>query len=154
MCFHIMTNTCWYICNRQFYEDMGILDFSGHIRALAVLIRVADQGNLLVWQLGRHLCLPKAVWSHPCRPVTATPNKEEMVSVRVNTITTLLFNILCEQMQKYFDQNFSFKPMQNLCIGDILLNHCEKLFVKSHTLLKFTSENNVLNNSCATYKAL
>jgi hypothetical protein len=58
---------------------------SGHIRALTESFdsKLADAGNPLVWQLGRHLCRPRADWSHlgnrgdltSSRPAEAVPLK-------------------------------------------------------------------------------
>jgi hypothetical protein len=64
---HTDTNTPRYVSNRQIFEDLGIPFFADHIRALTESFnsKIADAGNLLVRQLGRHLCLPRAVWSHP-----------------------------------------------------------------------------------------
>jgi hypothetical protein len=43
------------------------LFFADHIRALIESLgsKLADAGNPLVRQLGRHLCQPRADWSHP-----------------------------------------------------------------------------------------
>jgi hypothetical protein len=47
---------------RQIHEDLGIPLFTDHIRALTESSdsKIADAGNLLFRQLGRHLCRPRA----------------------------------------------------------------------------------------------
>jgi hypothetical protein len=61
-CLRIATNAPWYVGNRQVHEDLGIPFFADHIRALTESFdsKLADTGNPLVRQLGRHLCRPKA----------------------------------------------------------------------------------------------
>jgi hypothetical protein len=61
-CVRIATNAPWYVSNRQIHEDLGILFFADHIRALTESfdLKLADTGDLLVRQLGRHLCRPRA----------------------------------------------------------------------------------------------
>jgi hypothetical protein len=56
-CLRIATDAPWYVSNRQILEDMGILLFAGHIRALTASFdsKLADEGNPLVRQLGRYL---------------------------------------------------------------------------------------------------
>jgi hypothetical protein len=58
----IATNAPWYVSNRQIHDDLGILFFPDHIRALTESFdsKSADAGNPLVWQLGRHLYQPRA----------------------------------------------------------------------------------------------
>jgi hypothetical protein len=58
----IATNAPWYFSNRQIHEDLGIPFFADHIRALTESFdsKLADAGNPLVQQLGRHLCRPRA----------------------------------------------------------------------------------------------
>jgi hypothetical protein len=53
--------------NRQIHEDFGLPFFADHIRALTESFdsKLADAGNPLVRQLGRHFCQPRAGWSHP-----------------------------------------------------------------------------------------
>jgi hypothetical protein len=67
MCLRIATNAPWYVGNRQIHEDLGIPFFADHIRALNESFdsKFANAGNPLVRQLGRHLCRPRADWSHP-----------------------------------------------------------------------------------------
>jgi hypothetical protein len=62
-CLRIATNAPWYVSNRQIHVDMRIPFFADHIRALTESFdsRLADAGNHLVRQLGRHLCRPRAV---------------------------------------------------------------------------------------------
>jgi hypothetical protein len=52
---------------KQIHEDLGIPFFADHIRALTESSdsKLADVGNPFVRQLGRHLCRPRADWSHP-----------------------------------------------------------------------------------------
>jgi len=47
----------WYASNRQIHEDLGVLFFADHIRALTASFdsKLADVGNPLVRQLGRYL---------------------------------------------------------------------------------------------------
>jgi hypothetical protein len=81
----IATNETWYVGNRQIHEDLGIPFFADHIRALTECFdsKLADAGNPLVRQLGRHLCRPRADWSHlgnrgdltSSRPAEAVPQK-------------------------------------------------------------------------------
>jgi hypothetical protein len=61
-CLHIATNAPWYVSYRQIHKDLGILFFADHIRALTESFdsKLADAGNPLVRQLGRHLCRPRA----------------------------------------------------------------------------------------------
>ena len=56
-CLRIATNAPWYIGNRQIRDDLGITYFSDHIRSLTERFdsKLADVGNPLVLQLGRHL---------------------------------------------------------------------------------------------------
>jgi hypothetical protein len=62
----IATNAPWYVNNRQIHEDFGIPFFADHVRALTESFdsKLADAVNPLVRQLGRHLCRPRADWSH------------------------------------------------------------------------------------------
>jgi hypothetical protein len=57
-CLRIVTNTSWHISNRQIHEDTGIPFFTDHTRALTESFdsKIANAGNPLVRQLGRHLC--------------------------------------------------------------------------------------------------
>jgi hypothetical protein len=59
-CLGIATNAPWYVSNRQIHENLGIPFFADHIRALTESFdsKLADAGNPLVRQLGRHLCRP------------------------------------------------------------------------------------------------
>jgi hypothetical protein len=61
-CLRITTNAPWYGSNRQIHEDLGIPFFADHIRAMTESFdtKLADAGNPLVRQLGRHLCRPRA----------------------------------------------------------------------------------------------
>jgi hypothetical protein len=61
-CLHIATDEPWYVSNRQIHEDLGIPFFADHIRALTESFdsKLADAGNPIVRQLGRHLCRPRA----------------------------------------------------------------------------------------------
>jgi hypothetical protein len=84
-CLRIATNAPWYVGNRQIYEDLGIPFFADHVRALTESFdsKLADAGNPLVRQLGRHLCRPRADWCHlgnrgdltSSRPAEAVPQK-------------------------------------------------------------------------------
>jgi hypothetical protein len=51
----------WYISNRQIRDDLGVPVFADHIRALTASFdsTLADVGNLLEQQLGRHLRWPR-----------------------------------------------------------------------------------------------
>jgi hypothetical protein len=62
-CLPIAINAPWYVSNRQIHEDLGIPFFANHIRALTESFdsKLADVGNPLVRQLGRHLCRPRAI---------------------------------------------------------------------------------------------
>jgi hypothetical protein len=67
------------------HEDLGIPFFADHIRALTESFdsKLADAGNPLVRQLGRHLCRLRADWIHlgnrgdltSSRPAVAVPQK-------------------------------------------------------------------------------
>jgi hypothetical protein len=61
-CLRIATNAPWYVNNRQIHDDLGIPFFADHIGALTESFdsKLADAGNPLVRQLGRHLCQPRA----------------------------------------------------------------------------------------------
>jgi hypothetical protein len=61
-CLHIATNAPWYVSNSQIHEDFWIPFFADHIRALTKNFdsKLADAGNPLIRQLGRHLCRPRA----------------------------------------------------------------------------------------------
>jgi hypothetical protein len=61
-CLRIATIAPWYVGNRQIHEDLGIPFFADHITALTESFdsKLADAGNPLVRQLGRHLCRPRA----------------------------------------------------------------------------------------------
>ena len=56
-CLRIANNAPWYIGNRQIHDDLGVPYFSDHIRSLTDRFdsKLADVGNPLVRQLGRHL---------------------------------------------------------------------------------------------------
>ena len=56
-CLRIATNAPWYICNRQTHDDLGVPYYSDHIRSLTERLhsKLADVGNPLILQLGRHL---------------------------------------------------------------------------------------------------
>ncbi|KDR21526.1 RNA-directed DNA polymerase from mobile element jockey [Zootermopsis nevadensis] len=60
-CLRIAISASWYIINRQSHVDLGIPLFADHIGALAESFdsKLAVAGNLLVRQLGRHLCPPE-----------------------------------------------------------------------------------------------
>ena len=60
-CLRLATGAPWYISNRQIHEDLGVLLFADHIRALTVSFdsKLADVGNPLVRQLGRFLRWPR-----------------------------------------------------------------------------------------------
>jgi hypothetical protein len=66
-CLRIASNAAWYVSYRQIHEYLGIPFFADHIRALTESFdsKLADAGKPLVRQLWRHLCRPKAGWSHP-----------------------------------------------------------------------------------------
>jgi hypothetical protein len=84
-CLRIAANAPWYVGNRQIHEDWGIPFFADHIRALTESFnsKLADAGNPLVRQLGRHLCGQRADWRHlgnrgdltSSRPAEAVPQK-------------------------------------------------------------------------------
>jgi hypothetical protein len=61
-CLRIATDAPWYVSIRQIHEDLGILFFADHLRALTESFdpKLADAGNPFVRQLGRHLCRPTA----------------------------------------------------------------------------------------------
>jgi hypothetical protein len=71
--------------NRQIHEELGIPFSADHIKALAGIFdsKLADAGNPLVRELGRHLCRPRADLSPrgneielTCsRPAQAVPQK-------------------------------------------------------------------------------
>jgi hypothetical protein len=63
---HIAIEAPWFVGNRQIHKDLGIPFFADHITALTRSFdsKLADAGNPLVRQLGRHLCRPRADWSH------------------------------------------------------------------------------------------
>jgi hypothetical protein len=65
-CLRIAINAPWYVSDRQIHDDLGIPFFADHIRALTESFdwKLADAGNPLVLQLGRHLCPPRAGGSH------------------------------------------------------------------------------------------
>jgi len=56
-CLRLATGAPWYVSNRQTHEDLGVLLFADHIRALTASFdsRLTDVGNPLVRQLGRYL---------------------------------------------------------------------------------------------------
>jgi hypothetical protein len=56
-CLRLATGAPWYVSNRQIHEDLGVLLFANHIRALTASFdsKLADVGNPLVRQLGRYL---------------------------------------------------------------------------------------------------
>ena len=56
-CFRIATNAPWYTGNRQIHDDLGVPYFSDYIRSVNDRFdsKLADLGNTLVEQLGRHL---------------------------------------------------------------------------------------------------
>jgi hypothetical protein len=59
-CLRIATNAYWYVSNRRIHEDLGIPFYADHKRALTESFdsKLAEAGNPLVRQLGRHLgCL-------------------------------------------------------------------------------------------------
>jgi hypothetical protein len=58
----IATNAPWYVGDRQIHDDLGNPFFADHIGALTESFdsKLADAGNPLVRQLGRHLCQPRA----------------------------------------------------------------------------------------------
>jgi hypothetical protein len=60
-CLRIATNAHWYVGNKHINEDLEIPFFADH-RALNESFdpKLADAGNPLVRQLGRHLCQPRA----------------------------------------------------------------------------------------------
>jgi hypothetical protein len=64
-CLRIATNSPWYVSNRQIHEDLGIPFLADHTRALTESFdsKLADAGNPLFRQLGRHLYQRRAVWS-------------------------------------------------------------------------------------------
>ena len=61
------TGAPWYVSNRQIHEDLGVLLFADHTRALTASFhsKLADTGKPLVRQLGRYLRWPRVdpvVW--------------------------------------------------------------------------------------------
>jgi 4-amino-4-deoxy-L-arabinose transferase-like glycosyltransferase len=56
-CLRLATGGPWYVSNRQIHEDLGVLLFADHIRALTASFdsKLADVGNPLVRQIGRYL---------------------------------------------------------------------------------------------------
>ena len=46
----------WYVSSRQIHEDLGVLLFAHHVRALAANFdsKLADVGNPVVRQLGKY----------------------------------------------------------------------------------------------------
>jgi hypothetical protein len=61
-CLRIATNAPWYVGNKQIHKDLRIPFFADPIRALTESFesKLADAGNPLVRQLGRHLFQPRA----------------------------------------------------------------------------------------------
>jgi hypothetical protein len=61
-CLGIVTNTPWYVGNKQIHEDLGIPFFADHIIALTESFdsKLAEVGNPLFRQLERHLCQSRA----------------------------------------------------------------------------------------------
>jgi hypothetical protein len=57
-----VTNTSQYVSDRQIHKNLGVTFFADHIRALTESFdsKLADMGNPLVQQPGRHLCQPRA----------------------------------------------------------------------------------------------
>jgi len=60
-CLRLATCAPWYVSNRQIHEDLGVPLFADHIRVLTESFdsKLADVGNSLVRQLGRHLSWPR-----------------------------------------------------------------------------------------------
>jgi len=56
-CLRLATGAPWYVSSRQIYEDLGVLLFADHIRALTASFdtKLADVVNPLIRQLGRYL---------------------------------------------------------------------------------------------------
>jgi hypothetical protein len=56
-CLRLAIGAPCYVSNRQIHEDLGVLLFADHIRALTASFdtKLADVGNPLVRQLGRYL---------------------------------------------------------------------------------------------------
>jgi hypothetical protein len=56
-CLWLATGAPWYVSNRQIHEDLSVLLFADHIRALTASFNsmLADMENPLVRQLGRYL---------------------------------------------------------------------------------------------------
>jgi hypothetical protein len=56
-CLRLATGAPWYVSNRQIHEDLSVMLFADHIRALTVSFnsKLAYVGNPLVRQLGRYL---------------------------------------------------------------------------------------------------
>jgi len=56
-CLRLATGAPWYISNGQIHEDLGVPLLADHIRSLTESLdsKLADVGNPLVRQLGRHL---------------------------------------------------------------------------------------------------
>jgi len=56
-CLRLATSAPWYVSNRQIHEDLGVPLYADHIRAQTESFdsKLADVGNPLAWQLGRHL---------------------------------------------------------------------------------------------------
>jgi hypothetical protein len=55
-CLRLVTGDLWYLSNRQIHEDLGVLLFANHIRAMTASFdsKLADVGNPLVRQLCRY----------------------------------------------------------------------------------------------------
>jgi hypothetical protein len=56
ICLRIATNSPWYIGNKQIHDDLVVPYFADHIRQLTERFdsKLADVGNPLVAQIGRH----------------------------------------------------------------------------------------------------
>jgi len=59
-CLRIATSAPWYVCSREIHDDLGVPYFSDHTRSLTERFdsKLADVGNPLSEQLGRHLRWP------------------------------------------------------------------------------------------------
>jgi hypothetical protein len=56
-CLRLATGSPWYVRNRQIHEDLGVLLFADHFRALTASFdsKLADVDNTIVQKLGRYL---------------------------------------------------------------------------------------------------
>jgi hypothetical protein len=55
-CLRLVTGAPWYVSNRHIPQDLGVMLFTDHIRALTASFdsKLVDVGNSLVWQISRY----------------------------------------------------------------------------------------------------